>query len=65
MVDFFAALGLLLALEGIVFAAFPKAAQRMLNEAAQSPTQRMRRVGIISAIIGIVIIWIVRWSGIL
>ncbi|MFT0892258.1 DUF2065 domain-containing protein [Pseudochelatococcus sp. G4_1912] len=65
MSDFLAAFGLLLALEGIFFAAFPNAARKVLSEAAQSPAERMRRVGLIFAVIGIAIIWAVRWSGIL
>ncbi|MGI6245153.1 MAG: DUF2065 family protein [Pseudochelatococcus sp.] len=63
MTDFLAAFGLLLALEGIFFAALPGVAQRVLSEAAQSPAERMRLVGILFAVIGVVLIWAVRWGG--
>lgn len=65
MTDFFAALGLLLALEGLFFAAFPAAARRVLYEASQSPVQRMRRVGLIFAVLGVALIWAVRDGGLL
>ncbi|MCB5177169.1 MULTISPECIES: DUF2065 domain-containing protein [Microvirga] len=63
MLDLIAALGLALAVEGILFAAFPDGMRRAMFEAAHSPSDRMRLVGIISAIFGIGIIWIVRQFG--
>jgi uncharacterized protein YjeT (DUF2065 family) len=61
MRDFLAALGLLLAVEGIVFAAFPEAVKRAMAEAAQSPADRMRIVGLVSAVLGLILVWFVRW----
>jgi uncharacterized protein YjeT (DUF2065 family) len=61
MRDFLAALGLLLVVEGIVFAAFPEAVKRAMAEAAQSPADRMRLVGLVSAVVGLVVVWFVRW----
>ncbi len=60
MLDLIAALGLALAVEGILFAAFPDAVKRAMQDAAQTPTERMRIVGIGSAVIGVVIVWVVR-----
>jgi uncharacterized protein YjeT (DUF2065 family) len=60
MSDFLAALGLLLAIEGICFAAFPGAAKRAMAEAAQAKPDTMRIVGVVSACLGVVLIWIVR-----
>jgi uncharacterized protein YjeT (DUF2065 family) len=54
------ALGLALAIEGLLFAAFPDAVKRAMVEAAQTPSERMRIVGIGSAVIGVVIVWVVR-----
>lgn len=65
MSDFLAAFGLLLALEGLFFAAFPAAARHLLYEASQSPAVRMRRVGLVVAVLGIVLLWTVRGSGLL
>jgi len=63
MMDFLAALGLVLAIEGLIFAAFPSAAKRALAEASEAPIERMRIVGVVSAVLGVVIIWYVRWGG--
>ena len=63
MLDLIAALGLALAVEGILFAAFPDGMRRAMYEAAHSPSDRMRIVGLISALVGIGIIWFVRWAG--
>ncbi|ALA16347.1 MULTISPECIES: DUF2065 domain-containing protein [Chelatococcus] len=63
MMDFLAALGLVLAIEGLIFAAFPSAAKRALAEASEAPIERMRIVGVVSAVLGVIIIWYVRWGG--
>jgi uncharacterized protein YjeT (DUF2065 family) len=63
MLDLIAALGLALAVEGILFAAFPDGMRRAMFEAAHSPTDRMRLVGILSALVGLGIIWLVRQFG--
>jgi uncharacterized protein len=58
--DLVVALGLALALEGLLFAAFPEAVKRAMIDAAQTPSERMRIVGIGSAVVGVVIVWFVR-----
>jgi uncharacterized protein YjeT (DUF2065 family) len=63
MQDLVAALGLALAVEGLLFAAFPEAVKRAMIEAAQAPGDRMRLVGILSAVIGVVIVWVARKVG--
>ena len=63
MADLVAAHGLALALEGLVFAAFPEAVRRALLDAAETPRERMRLVGIVSAVLGVVIVWSVRRFG--
>jgi uncharacterized protein YjeT (DUF2065 family) len=60
MSDLIAALGLALAVEGILFAAFPDSMRRAMYEAAHSPSDQMRIVGIVSAVIGLGVIWLVR-----
>ena len=60
MSDLVVALGLALAIEGILFAAFPDAVKRAMQDGAHTPTDRMRIVGIGSAVIGVVIVWVVR-----
>ncbi|MCB8821291.1 DUF2065 domain-containing protein [Microvirga rosea] len=63
MLDLVAALGLALVVEGILFAAFPDGMRRAMYEAAHSPSDRMRVVGILSAIVGLGIIWVIRQFG--
>ena len=63
MADLVAALGLALALEGLVFAAFPEAVRRAMLDAAETSRERMRLVGIVSAVLGVVIVWSVRRFG--
>jgi hypothetical protein len=56
MTDLLAALGLALAVEGLLFAAFPDAVRRAMLDAASAPPERMRLVGIASACAGVVIV---------
>lgn len=60
MKDLVAALGLALAVEGILFASFPEAMKRAMMDAAASPRDRLRIVGIASAVLGVVIVWAAR-----
>ncbi len=63
MLDLVAALGLALAVEGLLFAAFPESMRRAMYEAAHSPSDRMRIVGIVSTLIGLAVIWFARQFG--
>ncbi len=63
MLDLVKALGLALAVEGLLFAAFPDAVRRAMIDAAQTPRERMRLVGIGSAGVGVVVIWLARTLG--
>ncbi len=60
MWDFIVAIGLVLALEGLIFAAFPGAAKQAMASVLETPDAILRAVGIASAVIGIVVIWLVR-----
>jgi uncharacterized protein len=60
MADLVAALGLALAIEGIVFASFPDGMRRAMYEAAQTPSDRMRVVGLVSAVLGVAVVFIAR-----
>ena len=60
MRDLVAALGLALAIEGLLFASFPDGMRRALRDAADSPRERMRVVGLVSAIVGIGFVWAAR-----
>jgi uncharacterized protein len=60
MSDFIVALGLFFALEGLVLAAFPDGAKHMMKTVLGSPNAQLRIAGIASAIIGVLIVWLVR-----
>ncbi|MCU4180704.1 DUF2065 domain-containing protein [Bosea sp. BH3] len=60
MRDFIAALGLVFAIEGILFAAIPHLAKDALRSAAETPAERMRLIGIASAVLGVILVWLVR-----
>ena len=60
MSDFIAALGLVFVLEGLLFAAFPDFAKRAMESVMQASDSSLRIVGLVSAILGIALIWIIR-----
>lgn len=60
MLDFLAALGLVLAMEGLFFAALPHVAKSSLRQASESAPERIRLVGVISAVVGVAMVWLVR-----
>ena len=60
MTDFLAALGLVFVIEGLVFAAFPQAAKRAVTVMTQTPDQGLRLIGLLSAALGLVMLWLVR-----
>jgi uncharacterized protein YjeT (DUF2065 family) len=60
MSDFIVALGLVFVIEGLVFSAFPSTAKRAMESVQQAPDATLRTVGIVSAVVGIVLIWAVR-----
>jgi uncharacterized protein YjeT (DUF2065 family) len=60
MLDFVVALGLVFMIEGLLFAAFPDAVKRGLSAVLETPVNMLRIIGIVSAIVGLVAIWLVR-----
>jgi uncharacterized protein len=60
MSDFIVALGLFFAIEGLVLAAFPAGAKHMMKTVLVTPDHALRIAGIVSALIGLFIVWLVR-----
>ncbi len=60
MAEFLVALGLVFAIEGLVFAAFPAAVKRAMAQVMNAPDAVLRLVGIASAGAGVILIWLVR-----
>ena len=60
MSDFVAALGLVLVIEGLLWAASPAMATRILQAAAETPEQVLRFFGVAAIGLGVLIVWLVR-----
>jgi uncharacterized protein len=60
MEDFLAALALFFVIEGLLFAAFPNATRKAMLEAAKTPDDLVRKIGIFCAVLGIAGLWLVR-----
>jgi len=60
MSDLWAALGLVLVLEGIAYALFPGKMREMMRQIPEIPVQVLRVMGITAVAIGWLIVWLVR-----
>lgn len=58
--EFVFAIGLVLAFEGLLCAAFPGAMRKAMLEASQLPESPMRLVGLVSAVLGIALLWLIK-----
>ena len=60
MTDFLVAIGLVLVLEGVLFALLPGKAQEAMRSAAETPADILRIVGLVLAVAGVIVIWVAR-----
>jgi len=60
MSDLVAALGLVLVIEGLLWAAAPTLATRMLHAASETPEQVLRFCGLAAIGLGVLFVWLVR-----
>ena len=60
MSELFSALGLVLVIEGLVWAAFPETALRMLKAAANVPQQTLRTIGVSVLATGVLLVWLAK-----
>lgn len=60
MTDLLTALGLVLALEGALYAAFPGAMRRAMAQVCEQPEQALRMGGLIALGLGFIVVWLVR-----
>jgi len=60
MRDFFVAIGLVLAIEGLMFAALPGTAKRLAANALATPDGALRIAGLLCALLGVLIVWSIR-----
>ena len=60
MSDFFAALGLVLVVEGLIYGGFPDQAKRLAREVQTTPEHVLRIAGLAAIAAGVGIVWLVR-----
>mgnify|MGYP001206964133 FL=1 len=60
MNELFSALALAIALEGIVYALFPDRMKRVMSAAIEQPTANLRFVGLLAAMLGVAVLWVIR-----
>jgi len=60
MSDLVVALGLVLVIEGALYALFPEGMMRLMAQVMAMPPSFVRKVGVVAAAVGLVIVWLVR-----
>ncbi len=60
MDDLFVAIGLVLVIEGMVWALVPRFGRQLLEAASRTPESSLRLAGAIAVGLGVLIVWIVR-----
>ncbi|MBI1775712.1 MAG: DUF2065 domain-containing protein [Proteobacteria bacterium] len=58
--DFLTAFGLVLVVEGALYALFPPAMKRMAAAMQAIPEEWLRRVGLAAACVGVAVVWLIR-----
>lgn len=58
--DLIVGFGVMMVLEGLLFAALPAWMRSAMKSVLSSPDNILRAVGLVSAVIGLVLIWLVR-----
>lgn len=60
MSDLFVAIGLAIAIEGILYALFPNGMKKMMLQILAQPTSSVRVAGLTAAMIGVALVWVIR-----
>lgn len=60
MSDLFVGVGLVLVIEGLIWALAPATGMRLLSAAASTPQQALRLAGLAAMALGVAIVWLVR-----
>ncbi|WP_439530693.1 DUF2065 domain-containing protein [Pannonibacter sp.] len=60
MTDLVVALGLVLVLEGILYALAPETMKTMMRKVLEAPDQTLRLAGLVAAGAGVLLVWLVR-----
>lgn len=60
MADLLTALGLAVAIEGLLYALFPNAMKKMMLQVLAQPQSSLRTAGLVAAIAGVGVVWLIR-----
>jgi len=60
MSELVTALGLVLVLEGVLYALVPVGMKAVMRSALETPDQTLRLTGLVAAVIGLFLVWIIR-----
>lgn len=60
MEDLLTALGLMLVIEGALYALFPEGMQRMIQQVLEASPGLLRGAGLGAAVLGFVVVWLIR-----
>ncbi len=63
MNSFLTALGLVLVIEGLLYAIAPDGAKKMMATMQSLPAEQLRFAGLIAATVGVIVVWLVRMGG--
>ena len=58
--DLVIAFALVLVIEGLLYALFPDSMKRMMESVMSMPSSSIRSAGLLSAIVGVGIVWLIR-----
>jgi len=58
--DFLSAIGLLLVIEGVLYALFPERMKHAMLRLSDLESNWLRRIGLGAAVFGVVVVWLVR-----
>jgi uncharacterized protein YjeT (DUF2065 family) len=58
--DLLVGIGMVLVIEGLLFAALPHGMRQAMKSVLSSPDNLLRVVGLVSAVLGLTLIWLVR-----
>jgi uncharacterized protein len=60
MTEFAVAIGLVLVIEGLLYALAPRAVKRMMIVMEQVPADTLRNGGLVAVAVGVLVVWLAR-----
>jgi uncharacterized protein YjeT (DUF2065 family) len=58
--DFLTAIGLVLVIEGILYALAPEAMKRLMGQVREAPAGLLRAAGLAAVAVGVLVVWLLR-----